>query len=128
MTGFLDRLTAHLRGEAPTVTLRPRGPFEPDPGPGPGAWPGADVTGPRDEADDGSGRHTASGPRPWPAESGSVNFSLMNPGVSVPGRGDPGVTDSGLAGVGVAGSGVTDPGLAGRGVAAPGLGGRALNH
>jgi len=134
MTGFLDRLTAHLHGEAPTVTLRPRGPFEPDPGPGPGAWPGADVTGPRDEADDGSGRRLASGPWPRLAESGSVDFSLMNPGVSVPGRGDLGVpdsgltdsglTDSGVTGPGVAGSGVTDPGLAGRGVAVPGLGGR----
>lgn len=128
MTGFLDRLAAHLHAEAPTVTVRPRGLFEPDPGPGPGAWPGTDLTGPLDEADDGSGRHAASGPWPWRAKSGSVGFSLTNPGVTGPSLGDLGVADSGLAGpgltgLGAAGSGVADPGPAGRGVAVPGWGG-----
>jgi hypothetical protein len=127
MTGFLDRLTAHLHGEAPAVAVRPRWPFEPDPGPG--AWPGADATGPHD-ADHGPGRHAASGPWPQPAESGSVDFSLAGPGLASPGlagpglRG-PGVTGSGVAaGPGLADSGVADYGLAGPGVAGSGLGGR----
>ena len=110
MTGFLDRLTAHLHGEAPTVAVRPRGPFEPDPGPGPGAWPGADATGPYDDADHRPGRHAASGPWPQPAESGSVDFSLAGlglagPGLAGPGLGGPGVTDSGVADSGVVDSG-----------------------
>ena len=124
MTGFLDRLTAHLHGEAPTVAVRPRGPFEPDPGPGPGAWPGADATGPYDDADHRPGRHAASGPWPQPAESGSVDFSLAGLGLAGPGLGGPGVTDSGVADSGVADSGVADHGLAGPGVAGSGLGGR----
>ena len=129
MTGFLDRLTAHLHGEAPTVAVRPRGPFEPDPGPGPGAWPGADATGPYDDADHRPGRHAASGPWPQPAESGSVDFSLAGLGLAGlglagPGQGGPGVTDSGVADSGVADSGVADHGLAGPGVAGSGLGGR----
>ena len=119
MTGFLDRLTAHLHGEAPTVAVRPRGPIEPDPGPGPGAWPGAEATGPYDDADHRPGRHAASGPWPQPAESGSVDFSLAGLGLAGPGLGGPGVTDSG-----VADSGVADHGLAGPGVAGSGLGGR----
>ena len=127
MTGFLDRLTAHLHGEAPMVTVRPRGPFEPDPGPGPGAWPGADVTGPYDDADDEPGRHAASGPWRGQADSGSADFSLTDPGGSGPGLGDLDMTDSGLADLGLTGLGAADPGPAGRGVAVPGRGGRGLD-
>ena len=67
MTGFLDRLTAHLHGEAPTVAVRPRGPFEPEAGPGPGPWPATGVIGQYDDTDQEPGRHAASVP-----PSGSV--------------------------------------------------------
>jgi hypothetical protein len=109
------------------VALRPRGPFEPDPGAGSGAWPDGGVTELHDEADHGSGRHAASWPPLSPTEPGLVDFGPVNPGETGPGRGDLGGTDAGRADPLPAGPGAAGPGRGGLGQAGAGLGGSRLD-
>jgi len=99
MTGFLDRLAAYLQGEAPAVAVRPRGPFEPEAGPGPDPWPAAGTIGADGDAGQEPGRHAASVPR-----SGSV-----------PGLADTGPSGTGLSGTGLSGTGLSGTGLSGTG-------------
>jgi len=101
MTGFLDRLAAYLHGEVPGVTVRPRGPFEPEPGSGPGLWPATDLAGPDDEVGHGPGPGPDSAPPP-------------------PGPAAPGPVDPGLAGLGPDSSRAADAGVPGPEVAHPG--------